>query len=538
MPETNDYIEIGETNLENLPDDQSLVTLISSWETESASYHDELKKEQDFCEQYYLGNQTKRDRIPAYLSNHVTNRIFEAVETAIPIVTSKSPEFDVKPNTNSEEDVLLAEDIQNILAEEFDKLDVKEKLEVAARHMLMFRFGVLKPFYNEEIKGVDVRYIRPQLIYIPKYGQTVHELPYIMEKQNYTYQDLIDYFGEEVKTKLISSTDEKEGGEPKKLYQVWEVHTNDWTAWKSGGNILKSEKNSYFDWSNSGEKNFFEYAQKPYIFLSTFNYSKGLVSSPSIVYQSIPVQDAINTVIRKVIDHVVKMGNGAWMIDKEVMTFEEAKEKINNAAGIIIYGNGAARQDMVRRDAPVPLPGHFFSMLQSLNSQFDNLWGLHSTTRGERQQQETATGRQLLKQADIGRMDMFVRTLERAIDDLGDWFLQLMKMFYDQDKVYQILTPEGTMRFINFKGSSIKKGFKVRVKVGSTLPIDRESEAMRAIQLFQLGGLDPITLYRKLGYPNPEQMADMLMKWKLGQLTQTQPPPMVEGAGQQIPINQ
>lgn len=528
MPE--EIISIEETNLEELPTEEQLVTLIGGWETESASYHDELKKEQDFCEQYYLGNQTKRDRVPAYLSNHVTNRIFEAIETAVPIITSKPPEFDVKPNTNSEEDVLLAEDIQNILAEEFDKLDVKEKIEVAARHMMMFRFGVLKPFYNEEIKGVDVRYIRPQLIYIPKYGQSVQELPYIMEKQNYTYQDLIDFFGEDkIKDKVITKTEEMEGGEPKKLYQVWEVWTNDWTCWKSGGNILKKEKNIYYDWDKD-EKNFFEYAQKPYIFLTTFTYGKGLVSSPSTTYQSIPIQDAINTVVRKVIDHVVKMGNGAWMIDKEVMTFEEAKEKINNAAGIIIHGNGAARQDMVRRDAPVPLPGHFFSMLSSLNAQFDNLWGLHSTTRGERQQQETATGRQLLKQADLGRMDMFVRTIERAVDDLGDWFLQLMKMFYDQDKVYQVLTPEGALRFINFKGSSIKKGFKVRVKAGSTLPTDRESDAQRAIQLFQLGALDPITLYRKLNYPNPEHMAEMLMKWKLGQLTQTQPPPVVEGA--------
>jgi hypothetical protein len=135
-------------------------------------------------------------------------------------------------------------------------------------------------------------------------------------------------------------------------------------------------------------------------------------------------------------------------------------------------------------------------------------------------------------------MDMFVRTLERAIDDLGDWFLQLMKMFYDKEKVYQILTPEGTMRFINFKGSSIKKGFKVRVKAGSTLPIDRESEAMRAIQMFQMGALDPITLYRKLGFPNPETLADMLMKWKMGMLTQTQPPPMVAGGQPQLPTNQ
>src|SRR3990167_1777500 len=103
-------------------------------------------------------------------------------------------------------------------------------------------------------------------------------------------------------------------------------------------------------------------------------------------------------------------------------------------------------------------------------------------------------------------------------------------MFYTEDRVFRILSPEGTARFINFKGESIKKGFKVRVKAGSTLPTDREAEALRAIQLFQLGGLDPITLYRKLNYPRPEVLAEMLMKWKTGQLTQTQmPAPVVEG---------
>ena len=55
-----EYKNIEEQNLENLPEDSDLVTLISGWEIESASYHDELKREQDICEQYYLGNQTKR----------------------------------------------------------------------------------------------------------------------------------------------------------------------------------------------------------------------------------------------------------------------------------------------------------------------------------------------------------------------------------------------------------------------------------------------------------------------------------------------
>jgi len=523
----------------DLPSDDNLVEMISRWEVESKPYNDELRKEQDFCEQYYLGNQTMRNYVPQFLSNHVTNRIFEAIETAVPIITAKSPEFIALPAQEDEESALLADKTQKVLSELFDKLDIKEKLETVVRHFLLFRFGVLKPFWNEIKKNIDVRYVRPQLIYIPRYGQSVDELPYILEDQSYTYQDLVDNFGAEKALSLLVTTSEGKPGEPKKLYQVWEASTDHWTVWKCGNKILKKDKNLYYNFEDESE-NYFEFPKKPYVFLATFPYAKGMVSSPSIAYQGIPLQDAINTITRKIIDHAVKMGNGAWMIDSEVMTFEEAKEKINNAAGIIIHGKGAARQDMVRRDAPVPLPNYFIVLLAQLNSHFDNLFGLHSTTRGERGSQETATGRQLLKQADLGRLDAFVRITERAIDDLGEWLLQLMKLFYDTEHVFPILGEDGSAEFIKFKKESIQKGMKVKVRHGSTLPTDPEVEANRVIQLWQLGAIDPITLYKKLNYSNPEALAQKLMLFKTGQLF-PQPQPQVAagvppqaGGGRQV----
>src|SRR3990167_5871955 len=76
-------------DLDILPSDSDLVTKINNWLAESRNYHNELLEAQKKGEDYYKGKQTKKDRVPAHLSNFVQNRIFESVETIVPIVTSR-----------------------------------------------------------------------------------------------------------------------------------------------------------------------------------------------------------------------------------------------------------------------------------------------------------------------------------------------------------------------------------------------------------------------------------------------------------------
>ena len=50
--------------------------------------------------------------------------------------------------------------------------------------------------------------------------------------------------------------------------------------------------------------------------------------------------------------------------------------------------------------------------------------------------------------------------------------------------------------------------------------MDKVSLRTEAVQLWQLGALDPVTLFERLEFPNPAKAAERLMAWKSGQLTQ------------------
>lgn len=510
--------------LDVLPSDEEIIRKKNYWLAESKTYYEALKEVQDRSEKYYLGDQTKRDLIPAHLSNFVGNRIFESAETILPIITSNPAEFLAKSPDNSELGIKRAHKVQFALSNIYEELNMSQKLEDASRFSLLYRFGILKFFWDDEKDNVGVKAVRPQRIRIPKFGRTAQDLPYLIEKMDMTYQEMSDFFGEDKAKEVLSSGTQSGDAEETKMdmiKRVWtieEIWTNWWVAYTYQERVLKSEKNPY--WKDSG--NFFDKPRKPYAFISPFSLGKSPVAETSIVEQAIPIQDALNATARIIINHATKTANSPWLIDSSTMTKEEA-DSIRNEPGLVIHGSGVANPNLVRRDSPPPMPNYIFELWLSLNRSLDNLFGTHSTTRGEREGRETFRGRVLLKQADIGRLDYIVREIDRAVRETGEYIVQLIKLFYTDQRKIKVLGLEGIEEF-EFSQEDVEDGLEIMVRSGSTLPKDEVSESDQALQLWQQGALDPITLYEKLRFPNPQQTAERLMKWKMGTLIPVQQP--------------
>src|SRR3990167_2110301 len=114
--------------LDLIPNDTELVTKVNSWLAESKDFYSTLYDIQKKSEDYYLGKQTKRDQVPNHLSNFVQNRIFESVETILPIITSKPAEFIVKSPDVSELGPQRARKVQLTLSNLYEDLMVSQKL--------------------------------------------------------------------------------------------------------------------------------------------------------------------------------------------------------------------------------------------------------------------------------------------------------------------------------------------------------------------------------------------------------------------------
>lgn len=532
----------------NLTDDE-LISLSDKWLNESSEFYDYLKKIWDVNEQYYLGNQTKKSEIPSHKCDAVENRIFEGVETVVPIAVANTPQWVCLPANENELSAKLSDSIQEILKARYEARDVdaKEKLRMVVRHNIIYRLGILKPYWDESVDDWNFKAIRPQRIRIPKYGMSEDDLPYIIEKIDMGYDEIENIWGKEGLEKAKKSGGRKDDDESSKLSRtamIYEIWTDEFVFWRCGSEIIDKMPNPYFDFTGRKEEgvdefgnnvvrdvfyNHFRKPRKPYIFLSTFRLGKSVVGETDLITQGIPIQDVINTLTRQIVNNAKKMGNSAWFVDSDVMTEEDAKNNITNEEGIILYGSGAADPNKMRREAPPPLPEYIPVTRIQANQAFDNIFGTHATTRGERSSPETLGGRMLLKQADLGRGGTFVDELDRAVAELGNWGLQMMKMYYEKEKTIRLYGSNG-VSFLQFSRDNIEDGVELIVKAGSTLQQDELSQRNETLILWQNGALDPITLYERLKYPNPQELASRLVKWKMGQLLPEQQALATQGA--------
>lgn len=526
-------------NFELNTKEEEFLQTFESWLKDSQTYHDYLLKSQKIAQEYYTGNQTNRDLVPAHNTNTVENRIFEAIETIVPIVTQKAHQFVVIPGSESETSVDRANRTQQVLTRKYETLEMQKKLEDVTRHLLLYRFGCMKWEWGYEKDDVDVCVKDPRLILVPKMRLDPHDLPYKMEIQQYSKKEMEEYWPD-AKIDEFSKEEAIDIGEEntakRKYYRVYEVWTSDMVAWFCSKKLLERKANPYYDWkgqeksyiksTKKGAKiakklvfsNIFDRPTDPYVFFSTYGVGDSPFGSISLVEVAIPIQDAINVQKRKIIDNLRKMGNGQVYLDSDAMSQEEA-DNITDEVGLIIRGEGLASQNKIKRDPGVQLPNAHFSNLQHSESVFDNLMGVHSATRGNAS--AGTLGQDIIsRQQDFTRVDLITRVLNRGVARIAMGLVQLMKMYYTETQTVKILGEEGAVEFVKLNRDDIEQYIEIIVKSGDNLPMDKISLRTEAVQLWQLGALDPTTLFERLEFPNPAKAAERLIAWKQGQLTQ------------------
>jgi len=515
--------------------DDDLKNQIDVWSRESQSVYSALIPIWEQNLQYYHGVQTGVELIGGRQSKAVENRIFMATETMIPIATSRLPDIEVRSGAEDEQSQIDAGELQDILGFHMERLRIQALAERFLRYMIVLRYGVFKVDWDSDQDDVDLRVIDPRRIRIPKFGRTVNELKFVLEDLELTYDQLVDFFGKDKAEKVraegvkkgvysddTATVTDETGQEKRQIrkatFAVREVWTNDFVVWRAGSIILDKKENPFYNFKNK-KKNFFEQPRKPYIIKSLFETSESLIGDTDYIQQMISVQDNINNRKRQIENIIGKVANPPLLIDSDVMSEEQASS-ITNEEGLIIYGKDAASGTKIRFEAPGQVPNYVFLDLEGSRTQFDNIWGIHSTTRGEREGRETLGGRQLLRAADLGRIDLVARQLERALDEVGEWFTQLIKLFYTEKKSFSISGEDGTTFINNFTNKKVGEGVKPRLVAGSTLPKDEITQRQEAIQLWQLQAIGIRTLYKRLKMSNIPDAVDDFINTKSGAIFQ------------------
>lgn len=524
--------------------DEDNVATINEWLRESQTWHDVMLLYQNMALRYYLGDQTEKAAVPAYNSNSVYNRIFEATETIVPIVTGTAHQFISIPGDDSEVALNKAQKVQKVLSRKYEELMMTQKLENIVRDIILKRFGVAEWYWNPSTDDVDVRVLDPRLVLIPKLRIDANDpqLPYVLVLEEYTREELKINFPDVNPEDLVFGRAEVMGQPPTlynenraPVYQVVKATTNEYIVWKQKDKILKKMVSPYFDFEGEEEEkvttkqngkvkrekyrkfyNHFDSPRKNYVFFNPFTTGDAPVAETSLAEIAMPIQDDINVQKRQIINNLVKMGNGQVYVDSDAIP-KELADQITSEPGLVIEGTNLASENRIRREPATPLPTAHFSNLQDSLSAFDNVFGTHGAVRGAGAS-KTLGGQIIDKQQDLSRIEEITRCVNRGVAMIANGLAQLMKLYYNEEHVVKILGRDGAVEFVRFTRNDIADNNVIEVKAGTPVSLDPIGRYNQAIQLWQLGALDPETLFERLDFADPQEAAQKLAAWKQGQL--------------------
>jgi hypothetical protein len=150
---------------------------------------------------------------------------------------------------------------------------------------------------------------------------------------------------------------------------------------------------------------------------------------------------------------------------------------------------------------------------QDTKSEIDNTMGVHGTTRGEQGPAETATGRNLLREGDMGRIDLAIRRIDKKLELLYAWMLQMAKVYYDETHYIKMLGKEGATTYLKFSQNEIEDGIEVIVK--SELTAFKAEKRQEAQERMQAGLLDPLSYFEAFDDTEPKEKARRMVMYTL-----------------------
>lgn len=502
-------------------DNEELKKLTKQWE---ATWRDSNARQDwykiiDENERYWLGKH--HDNPKADISRTITdNVIFESLETYLPQATSRNPEPIVSLSYSEEEtkeNIDYTIKVKSRLAELADLIKLRLKLKRSTRYWALYLLGAVKLGWDLDNDTPSPRVLRPHRLILDP-DATIDEEgysgQYIGEYRKMTAGEMLAILseaGESGSEKVIRDmieTDKK--GTEIKFVEWW---TPQYFCWILKDDVLLKKKNPHWNYDEEEEDeevddygnatpvsrtvegvNHLPVPRMPYVFLSVYNLGDQPMDKTSLISQNLSSQDIINKRNRQIDRNADRMNGGMVVsLERSGLTRSQARS-VSDAlrkGGVITIPQGSPRE-AIDDYAPTSLPADVYTNLSDMRNRLRDVFGTKGSTPAGISEEKTVRGKIINRGLDSDRIGGSISEhLEQFADDIYNWMLQLL---YVYDSGFQ---------FLNAKPPKIL----ISVREGSLLPKDSISIANEAIELASANKMSLLDLYKRLEYPNPEELA-------------------------------
>lgn len=540
--------EVGELTdaLELKKSDEELLKLSQEWESKHQGYYSKIAPRVERNKKYYRGGES-------------SNLIFEAQETFIPQALAKNPE-PVVWSDNTTEGQEASNQIKAMLQYKADTKGLRKKLAISLRHWSVALLGILEHGWSEKEGDFTTTVCNPKDFvydpdaYIDETGRYIGD--FLGKRTKVTAQKLIEKFPKS-KLYITLKVDGKLG--TKVTYTKW--WTDEYCFYTFMDEVLDKHKNQFFNYDiqekNTEEeqvaydlepvtvtpgKNHFAQPIMPYSFLSVFTLQEQPHDITNLIEQSIPNQDRI--IQRDVqITRNLRAGNNSIAVsgqsfDKE--TARQAAQALEDGDPVLVPDGQVERA--IKRLPASPLPSGILESQEVDKQTLRNIFGTSGLTPTQPTSQTTARGQILNQDQDSSRIGGGIgESLEQLADNVFNWWLQMMYVFYDEPHYASIVGQGQAITYVQIINSDLNRHFVVSVSPNSMAPKDEISERNQAVELFNAGALDPISLFKKLDFPDPIETAKQVtlytinpQQYYMDYFGQVPPPPQGQPAGGEI----
>jgi len=509
---------------------EDIVKLANKWEAAWSNSPKRSKwlKDIDENEKYWLGNQFDTPSKDMRRSM-VDNLIFESLETYLPQATRRNPEPLValkageEPNPANEK---FTQKVKDRLADIADEDTLRLKLKKGARHWAIMHLGVAKMGWNLDEDRPTARIVRAKKIILDP-DSIIDEDGYsgnrVGEYRKLSAERLLEIMGEEDENKekgiegnkkAIAAIKEKVKDDLATEVQFIEWWTNDYMFWKLGNHILFKKKNHHWNYDTTEpdtdvdkfgveeviEKdvdgiNHLSSPQMPYIFLTVFNLGDQPMDNTGLIQQNLANQDVINKRNKQIDKNTDSMNNGMVVSMERAGVTKDQAASMNRTlrkGGTVVIPQGSPREAIDRINAP-GLPADVYNNLSDMRARMRDIFGVKGSSQAGLAGESTVRGKIVSRNLDTDRIGGGVTEyLEQFADKVYNWYLQLL-FVYDED--FQFLQGARPPKIL------------ISVKEGSLLPKDSTTIANQAIELSVAGKMSDVDLFKRLEYPNPEELA-------------------------------
>lgn len=501
--------EIDELSLK-MTDDE-LIKLAQDWKWMASDMMADLKKWSERASWYYMWKYVQDVMLDDWKSNVAVNRIFTNTETILPMSTSSPAVPVVYPATLSDESKEYATIHQKVITALYRRMWMQRKLEILVRHNQIYKLGVLK--YGIKDGKITTDFVIPTNIILDPNASTIEDSEFIGERIKTTASQLIEYYPKH--KKFISDS---VGGKLWTAVELVEWWTDEYKFCVYKDKVMEKKKNPHFDYEwevktktdiygNQSDQyikhNFFDKPKKPYLFLQIYNLGVQIPDETTPLHLSITLQDDINQRKRQIADNAEIIGN-------PIRTYKGFnKQQIDQLQSNLSTWDAIFLQEgqEVNYVQALPLPDYVTQDMVDSKNEIDNIFGTHSTSRGERDTDETARGREILRAWDEDRQSIIGRAMEDMLWELYKAWTHLIKVYYKKPQLIPTLWEDKTTEYLTISQNNIEDWLEIDVLAGSTIPDDKIAQMSQAIQLRQLNSITTEKLYEKLGWENPMEEA-------------------------------